>query len=78
MCSEAVLCFHTFPEAVEPFPLRRSSVEVVNLRDMSVDADIAFSYKQWGGYAPKAGGRTLDGREWTGSPASTLTTAESA
>lgn len=51
---------------------------VRHIRDMSVDADIAFFFKQWGGYTPKAGGRTLDGREWTEWPASTPTTAESA
>lgn len=51
---------------------------VRHIRDMSVDADIAFFFKQWGGYTPKAGGRTLDGREWTEWPASTQTTAESA
>ena len=51
---------------------------VRHVRDMSVDAHIAFFFKQWGGHTPKAGGRTLDGREWTEWPASTPAPAESA
>lgn len=34
------------------------------LRDRSVDADIPFYFKQWGGLTPKSGGRDLDGRTW--------------
>lgn len=51
---------------------------VRQIRDMSVDADIAFFFKQWGGRTPKAGGRLLDGREWSEWPAPIRTTAESA
>ena len=30
--------------------------------------NVAFFFKQWGGIRPKAGGRTLDGREWNEMP----------
>lgn len=32
------------------------------LRDKCKEAGVAFFWKQWGGYTPKAGGRLLDGR----------------
>ena len=32
-------------------------------------ADVPFFFKQWGGRTPKAGGRLLDGREWSQRPA---------
>jgi protein gp37 len=35
------------------------------LRDVCEEADVAFFFKQWGGRTPKAGGRELDGREWS-------------
>ena len=35
-----------------------------SLRDRCGEAGIAFFWKQWGGYTPKAGGRLLDGRHW--------------
>jgi protein gp37 len=38
------------------------------LRDMCQAADVAFFFKQWGGRHPKAGGRELDGREWSELP----------
>jgi protein gp37 len=34
------------------------------LRDKCVAAGVAFFWKQWGGFTPKAGGRTLDARTW--------------
>lgn len=34
------------------------------LRDRCREAGVAFFWKQWGGYTPKAGGRVLDGRTW--------------
>lgn len=37
---------------------------VRDLRDRSVDAGVAFFFKQWGGARPKSGGRELDGRHW--------------
>ena len=40
------------------------------IRDQCVEARVAFFFKQWGGRTPKAGGRTLDGREWNNMPAS--------
>ncbi len=41
---------------------------VRDLRDRCVDAGVAFFFKQWGGRTPKAGGRELDGREWSHFP----------
>lgn len=37
---------------------------VRELRDTCKDQKVAFFFKQWGGFTPKAGGRTLDGRTW--------------
>ncbi|NKQ54975.1 phage Gp37/Gp68 family protein [Amycolatopsis sp. K13G38] len=39
-----------------------------DLRDASRAANIPFFFKQWGGRTPKAGGRSLDGREWSEYP----------
>lgn len=44
---------------------------VRELRDRSVEADVAFFHKQWGGRTPKANGRELDGRTWDEYPSST-------
>src|SRR5581483_10006256 len=38
------------------------------LRDSCAKAGVAFFFKQWGGRTPKAGGRELDGREWSQLP----------
>ena len=38
------------------------------LRDRCVESGVAFFWKQWGGFTPKAGGRLLDGREWNEYP----------
>lgn len=38
------------------------------LRDRCQDEGVAFFFKQWGGRSSKAGGRLLDGREWSGWP----------
>jgi protein gp37 len=38
------------------------------LRDACVDNGVAFFFKQHGGRTPKAGGKTLDGREWCEMP----------
>lgn len=40
-----------------------------DLRDRCDAAGVAFFFKQWGGRTPKAGGRTLDGAEWSQMPA---------
>jgi protein gp37 len=40
-----------------------------SLRDLCVRERVAFFWKQWGGRTPKAGGRELDGREWSQYPA---------
>lgn len=38
------------------------------LRDQCLDAGIPFFFKQWGGWTPKANGRTLDGETWNQMP----------
>jgi len=43
---------------------------VRDIRDQCVEANVAFFFKQWGGYRPKSGGRELDGREWNEFPIS--------
>ncbi|MYB06053.1 MAG: DUF5131 family protein [Gemmatimonadetes bacterium] len=35
---------------------------------VAVAARVPFFFKQWGGRTPKAGGRLLDGREWSEFP----------
>lgn len=42
---------------------------VRDLRDRCQEAGVAFFHKQWGGRTPKAGGRLLDGVEWSQFPA---------
>ena len=37
---------------------------VRELRDQCEFQHVAFFFKQWGGRTPKAGGNTLDGRQW--------------
>jgi protein gp37 len=41
---------------------------VREIRDQCVAVGVPFFFKQWGGRTPKAGGRTLDGREWDTMP----------
>jgi len=41
---------------------------VREVRDECVRQNVAFFFKQWGGFRPKDGGRELDGREWNGFP----------
>lgn len=41
---------------------------ITNLRDRCRDEEVAFFFKQWGGRTPKAGGRKLDGVEWSEMP----------
>jgi protein gp37 len=43
---------------------------VREVRDQCREAGVPFFFKQWGGRTPNAGGRTLDGREWSEQPAS--------
>ena len=38
------------------------------LRDLCIAAEVPFFWKQWGGFRAKAGGRLLDGREWSEYP----------
>jgi protein gp37 len=44
---------------------------VREIRNQCVDAGISFFFKQWGGFRPKSGGRTLDGFEWNQTPSGT-------
>ena len=39
------------------------------VRDLCLAEDVPLFFKQWGGRTPKAGGRKLDGREWSQLPA---------
>ena len=41
---------------------------VRDLRDRCAEQGVAFFFKQWGGIRSKAGGRTLDNREWSDMP----------
>lgn len=41
---------------------------VIDIRNQCVKARVAFFFKQWGGFSPKAGGRLLEGREWNQFP----------
>jgi protein gp37 len=41
---------------------------VREVRDQCGDQGVAFFFKQWGGFRPKAGGRELDGRQWSEFP----------
>jgi protein gp37 len=41
---------------------------VRDIRKQCEDQGVAFFFKQWGGYRPKSGGRSLDGREWNEMP----------
>jgi protein gp37 len=45
------------------------------LRDRCVDEGVAFFWKQWGGFTPKAGGRLLEGRTWDEYPRELAPTA---
>ena len=42
---------------------------VREIRDICVDAGVAFHFKQWGGPVKSRTGRTLDGRTWDDLPA---------
>ena len=47
-------------------PIERAWVR--SIRDQCKTAGVALFFKQWGGFRPKTGGRTLDGREWSQFP----------
>ncbi len=55
----------------ESGPLRRAMEPAwaEAIRDQCVREGVPFFFKQWGGRTPKAGGRSLDGREWSDLPA---------
>lgn len=40
----------------------------IDIRNQCVKARVAFFFKQWGGFSPKAGGRLLEGQEWNEFP----------
>ena len=42
---------------------------VIDIRNQCLKARVAFFFKQWGGFSPKAGGRLLEGKEWNQFPA---------
>lgn len=52
-----------------PRARRVDPIWVRDLRDKCLKAGVAFFFKQWGGRTPKAGGNTLDGRQWLNYPA---------
>ena len=41
---------------------------VIDIRNQCTKARVAFFFKQWGGFSPKAGGRLLEGKEWNQFP----------
>ena len=41
---------------------------VIDIRNQCVKTGVAFFFKQWGGFSPKAGGRLLEGKEWSQFP----------
>jgi protein gp37 len=43
---------------------------IIDLRNRCQAQGVAFYFKQWGGRHAKAGGRLLDGREWSEMPTS--------
>jgi len=49
-------------------PIRPNWVR--DIRDQCLAAGVPFFFKQWGGLRPKAGGRSLDGCEWSQFPSS--------
>ena len=42
---------------------------VIDIRNQCTKANVAFFFKQWGGFSPKAGGRLLEGEVWNQFPA---------
>ena len=40
----------------------------IEVRDQCIAQKVPFFFKQWGGFRPKAGGRTLDNKLWDGFP----------
>ncbi len=56
-------------------PVKAEWVEAI--RDECLEAKVPFFFKQWGGRTPKAGGRELDGREWSEFPGEQRDSAKS-
>jgi protein gp37 len=40
----------------------------IGLRDLCLERDVSFFWKQWGGRTPKSKGRVLEGKEWNEYP----------
>jgi protein gp37 len=51
-----------------PGARRMDEAWAVDVRNQCLKANVAFFFKQWGGWTPKAGGRLLEGREWNEFP----------
>ena len=49
---------------------------VIDIRNQCVRARVAFFFKQWGGRSPKAGGRLLEGKEWSQFPGRSRTASK--
>ncbi len=49
-------------------PMKDKIQWVRNIRDQAQSEGASFFFKQWGGNTPKAGGRSLDDREWSEYP----------
>ena len=41
---------------------------VREIRDQCIESKVPFFFKQWGGFTPKTGGRTIDSRLWNEMP----------
>ncbi len=41
---------------------------VIDIRNQCLKMEVPFFFKQWGGRSPKAGGRLLEGKEWSTFP----------
>jgi protein gp37 len=51
-----------------PGARRVDAAWVINIRDLCLEAGVAFFFKQWGGVQKKKTGRTLEGRTWDQMP----------
>jgi three-Cys-motif partner protein len=45
---------------------------ITYVRDLCLEQEVPFFFKQWGGFRAKSGGRVLEGREWNQMPAHRL------
>lgn len=61
-----------------PCPSAMEVEWVREIRGQAVEADVAFFFKQWGGHTAKAGGRQLDGVEWSQWPQPAISESDTA